>query len=48
VSPLKKGTSAKTREQNIKEMIRAGHPPRQAVAAAYDQQRRAAGKKGKK
>ena len=38
--PLKKGSSKETREKNIKEMIKAGHPPKQAVAAAYDQQRR--------
>jgi uncharacterized protein len=46
--PLKKGTSKATRETNIKELIGAGHPPKQAVAAAYDQQRRSAAKKGKK
>jgi hypothetical protein len=44
--PLKRGASKKTREDNIEEMIKAGHPPKQAVAAAYDQQRKA--KKGKK
>jgi len=37
--PLKKGSSTKTREENIREMIRAGHPPKQAVAAAYRKQR---------
>jgi hypothetical protein len=46
--PLKKGSSKQTRQENINEMIKAGHPPKQAVAAAYDQQRRSAGKKGKK
>ena len=47
MSPLKKGASKATREANIKEMIASGHKPAQAVAAAYDQQRRSAGKKGK-
>ena len=39
MSPLKKGTSKATREQNVKEMVKAGHDPKQAVAAAYRQQR---------
>lgn len=43
--PLKKGTSNAVREKNVEEMIKAGHPPKQAVAAAYRQQR--ASKKGK-
>ena len=43
--PLKKGASRETREKNVKEMIKAGHPPKQAVAAAYEQQRRS--KRGK-
>lgn len=33
--PLKPGKSKKTIEQNIREMIHAGHPTNQAVAAAY-------------
>lgn len=33
--PLKKGKSKKTISSNIAEMIRAGHPKKQAVAAAY-------------
>lgn len=37
--PLKKGTSNKTRQENIKEMIASGHEPKQAVAASYNQQR---------
>jgi ribosomal protein L12E/L44/L45/RPP1/RPP2 len=37
--PLKRGTSKATREENIEEMISAGHKPDQAVAAAYRQQR---------
>ena len=38
--PLEKGSGNKTRGRNIAEMIRAGHPPRQAKAAAYRQQRK--------
>jgi ribosomal protein L12E/L44/L45/RPP1/RPP2 len=45
--PLAKGASKKTRQSNIEEMIEAGHPPKQAVAAGYRQQREAAAKKGK-
>lgn len=37
--PLIKSGSNAARETNIKEMIDAGHPPRQAVAAAYHNQR---------
>jgi uncharacterized protein len=33
--PLLKGKSAKTRKHNIREMVKAGHPVNQAVAAAY-------------
>jgi hypothetical protein len=32
--PLKKGTSKATIAYNIREMIKAGHPKKQAVAAA--------------
>lgn len=38
--PLKKGSSKKTREENIKREIAAGKPPKQAVAIAYAVQRR--------
>lgn len=37
--PLTKGKSKKTRQKNIREMIDAGHGPKQAVAAAYREQR---------
>lgn len=37
--PLKRGTSDATRSQNVAEMVRSGHPVKQAVAAAYSQQR---------
>lgn len=33
--PLEKGSSAEARSHNIAEMIKAGHPPQQAEAAAY-------------
>jgi len=42
--PLKEGTSNKTRQQNINEMIRSGKPPNQAVAAGYREQRKSRGK----
>jgi len=32
--PLKKGSSKKVVSQNIREMMHAGHPQNQAVAAA--------------
>ena len=44
--PLKKGKSAKVRSENIREMVKAGHPQKQAIAAAYRQQR--SSKKNKK
>lgn len=43
--PLKKGKSKKVVSENIKEMIEAGHPQDQAVAAAL---RQAKGKKRKR
>jgi hypothetical protein len=38
--PLKKSSSKKAVSTNIREMIKAGHPQRQAVAAALENQRR--------
>ena len=46
--PLKSGTDAKTRSKNIAEMIEAGWPKDQAVAASYRKQRESAAKKKKK
>ena len=39
--PLIKSTSDEARQENIKEMIHSGHPIKQAVAAAYHNQREA-------
>jgi hypothetical protein len=41
--PLKKGSSQKTIDDNIRELIKSGYPKKQAVAIAY----RNAGKKRK-
>jgi len=44
--PLKKSASKAAFKSNIREMVKAGHPVKQAVAAAYATQRKArAGKK---
>lgn len=43
--PLKRGSSDKTRSENISEMVRAGHPRNQAIAASYSQQRKSRRKK---
>jgi len=42
--PLKKGKSKKVISQNIREMMRAGHPQKQSIAAAMNK----AGKSRKK
>jgi hypothetical protein len=36
--PLEKKASQKAFHKNIKEMVDAGHPVKQAVAAAYSEQ----------
>jgi len=38
--PLKKGKSQETISSNIREMVHAGHPQKQAVAAAMETARR--------
>ena len=43
--PLKAGKSRKVISKNIAEMIRAGHPPAQAKAAAYRKARKSRKKK---
>jgi len=43
--PLKKGASKKVVSENIREMIKSGHPQKQAVAAALNQQRKSKQKK---
>ena len=43
--PLKKGSSNKTRSENIRREINAGKPPKQAAAIAYSVQRKAKGEK---
>lgn len=43
--PLKKGSSKKTISRNIAEMVRAGHPVKQAAAAAYATARKSKRKK---
>lgn len=43
--PLIKSKSQKAFHTNIREMVKAGHPIKQAVAAAYATQRKAGKKK---
>lgn len=43
--PLKRGSSRKTISRNIREMVDAGHPQKQAVAAALRQARASKGKR---
>jgi hypothetical protein len=46
--PLKKGSSKATISHNIAEMIKAGHKPSQAIAAAYSNAGKSNKKKGRK
>ena len=46
--PLKKGSSAKVRNENIKKEIAAGKPIKVAVAIGYSVQRASTAKKGNK
>ena len=46
--PLKRGTSQAVVSANIREMLKAGHPRQQAIAAALRQKRESAAKKGNK
>jgi hypothetical protein len=46
--PLKKGKSKKVFQSNVREMYKAGHPLKQALAAAYSQQRKSGGRPRKK
>jgi hypothetical protein len=43
--PLKKGKSQKVISQNIREMMHAGHPQKQAIAAAMHQAGKSRGKR---
>jgi hypothetical protein len=46
--PLKKGSSRDVISSNIREMIKTGHPQKQAVAAALNQARESGAKIPKK
>ena len=43
--PLERGSSRATISRNISEMVRAGHPQRQAIAAAMRQAGKSRGKR---
>jgi hypothetical protein len=46
--PLAKGKSQETISRNIREMVKSGHPVKQAAAAAYAQARKSGAKLPKK
>ncbi len=45
--PLKKSASKQAFKSNVREMVKSGHPVKQAVAAAYATKRKAQHKRGK-
>jgi len=42
--PLKKGKSKQVFETNVSEMVKSGHPIKQALAASYSEKRKASKK----
>lgn len=46
--PLRKGKSRETISENIREMIKSGHPHEQAIAASLQQARKSGAKIPKK
>ena len=45
--PLKRGRSQKTFSENVREMMHAGHPQKQSLAAAYRMKRKSPKRKRK-
>ncbi len=46
--PLKRGTGKAVFRTNIREMVKAGYPVKQAVAAAFREKRSSAAKKSRR